>query len=423
MAADQRILDMIAHIEQGQQHLVNTVNNINATQAQVQAQNVGGGGHRRRGKDLKPPRYRGGDESLSWETFKSQWRTYAGLRYGGQPTNEDIEEMKGTLYCSIGGVASQLLTGLGPNTPAFNGAANLEQYLDQLTAVFRPATEVSLAKQKFRARKQNSAESVQVYWSVKKRLFETAYPVDFGAGRLEQFLEGFVDGLCNDQVFERVKDQGPYNTAQEVLDAALKAVATQRLAVAQGRKRDAGGLGTTVFQVDGDEPNLGLKNKNNDTPEKMDMSYINQINDDVDQLLEDDPESVADIVAEHLSQINLTGEFKGTCWTCQDYGHSSRYCPKKSRFNRGRGATPRGASGSRSIRKPFRRPAGTSLPRRDKKGQFLPAGVYTRKNIQQLFNPDDGRATDEDDDDDDGNNNNEDEEEEDEDEEGPGAGN
>ncbi len=389
---DERMNAFIQRTEQNGTAIVGVLETLAAINDNMQAaqqQHIGGGGHRRRGKDLKPPKYKGGDESLSWETFKAQWRTYAGLRYGGQPTAEDIAEMKASLFCSIGGVASQLLTGLGPTTAAFDGAATLDDYLAELTAVFRPATEVSLAKQKFRARKQHQQESVQVYHSIKKRLYECAYPVDFLAGRHDQFIESFIDGLANDSVFERVKDQGPHANPQAVLDSALKAVATQRLAVAQGRKKDVGGLGTTVFQVDGDEPQLGLKGNKYDSAEKMDLSLINQINAEVANLFEDDPDTAADIVAEHLSQLQLTGSFDGSCWTCNQYGHSSRYCPRKGNrppIRRGGGARfrPRGAAASSRGPRRGGRPTGTSLPRA-RNGQFLPAGVYTKKTINQFF--------------------------------------
>ena len=374
----------------------------------------GGGGDPRqgRGRYNKPPKYKGGADKTSWETFKAQWKAFSGLLYGNNPTVEQTAELKASIFLNITEDASQLLTGLGPGSDTFNAATTVNDYLGVLTNVYRPAAEISLAKQKFRARKQQPKEAVQYYHSVKKRLFETAYPEDFVANRHSVFIEEFSDGLHNDAVFSNVRDHAPYNTAAEVLNQALKAVATERLAVAQGRKRDAGGLGTALFQSDADEPNLGARA--HDKPEAMDLSMIEE---EVHQLIDQDPQQAEDLLSEHLANLQLAGTFNGTCWSCGEFGHSSKFCKRKKtttwRNGRGAGGAGRGGATGGTANKTFKgypRAKSTSLPRRAN-GQFLPAGVYTKKAVNQFFDETEGGAVEDDDEDEEDNREEEDEEE------------
>ena len=142
---------------------------------------------------VKPPKYNGDPDSTNWTTFRTQFLSYANLRWGEDPNDDQVNEQKTIAYLSIGKSAARLLTGLAPGSEAFQGAATLTDYLALLTDTFRPTSEVTLARQRFRQRKQDSRESVQVYANSKLELYEHAFAAEFARGEVTTLINEYAD--------------------------------------------------------------------------------------------------------------------------------------------------------------------------------------------------------------------------------------
>ena len=55
---------------------------------------------------VKPPKYNGDPDSTNWTTFRSQFTSYANLRWGLEPNEQQINEQKTIAYLSIGKTAA-----------------------------------------------------------------------------------------------------------------------------------------------------------------------------------------------------------------------------------------------------------------------------------------------------------------------------
>ena len=358
---------------------------------------------------IKAPRYDGQPEGNTWSTFRAQFTSFASLRWGDAPTEAQIIEQKKICYLSIGKSAARLLTGLGPTSAAFTGAATLEAYMQLLNNTFRPTSEVNLARQRFRQRKQDPKESIQMYGNAKEELFQHAYQDEYARGDVEILVSEFIDGIFNRSVFEHVNNNTPYATMQACVNASLKSVATQRTSVRQGRRKNTGGLVTSIFEVDSDHLRFGGATASTgvaaktDVPIPMEIGQLGQFGaedgyeayeayeEDEDQdyqsydeeayAILDDPDEAVALICEHLGQLSAHG-FSGSCYQCGVYGHSARYCPQRTRgrgqrggrgrFQRGRGGrgrfNGRGRGGAGFNR-------GTSLPvRNSANGRFVSNG-------------------------------------------------
>ena len=362
-------------------------------------------------RDVKTPRYDGQPDGNTWSTFRAQFTSYASLRWGDAPTAAQIEEQKKICYLSIGKSAARLLTGLGPTSAGFQAATTLEDYLALLNGTFRPTSEVNLARQRFRQRRQDPKESVQMYANSKEELFQHAYQDEYTRGDVGILVSEFIDGLFNRAVFEFVNNNSPYATMQACVNTALKSVATQRTSVRQGRRKNEGGLVTSLFEVDSDHlrfggatASAGVATKT-DVPVPMEignMGYVGgdegayddgwagveeeqdyqyqSLSDEAMAILDNPDEAVA-LLCEHLGALSANG-FRGNCYQCGLFGHSARYCPQRSRGRgqrggRGRFQRGRGGRGSFSGRgrggTGFNR--GTSLPvRNSTTGRFVANG-------------------------------------------------
>ena len=367
---------------------------------------------------LKPPRYDGTSDGNTWSTFREQFVSYASMRWGDEPTEAQIVQQKKTCYLCIGKAAARLLAGLGPTSTAFAGAATLDAYLTLLTNTFRPTSEINLARQRFKQRKQDPKESIQLYANSKQELYQHAYEAEYTRGEVSILIEEFIQGIYNIHVFEAVSNNAPYTTIQEAINAALKTVAVQRTSVRQGRRKDEGGLMTSVFQVDSDHLRFGgatstpAANTATDVPIPMEVGMLQQMGtageqqegdyyyyDESDQgydsftdeaasILQEDPSEALALLCEHLGALSASG-FNGNCYLCDLFGHSARYCPTKPRGRGRRGGRGRVWRGRGGPRRAWGRGRGggrgTSLPARNSaNGRFLPSGTTYKSTIGQM---------------------------------------
>ena len=370
---------------------------------------------------VKPPRYDGQIDGITWSTFRAQFASYARLRWGNpDDLNEDqIDQQKQICYLSISKTAARLLTGLGPTSAAFIAAGSLEAYLALLTGVFRPTSEVNLARQRFRQRKQDPKESIQVYANAKEELYDAGYGEEYARGDHEILVSEFIDGVFNRAVFEALSNNTPYANMQACVNAALKIVATQRSSVRQGRRKDEGGLVTSIFQVDSDNLRFGGATSSttaarNDVPVPMEIGQLGQVGggadfyeddssyggdqgevdygywgEEVAAIMEDEEVCVA-LLSEHLGALSTNG-FQGTCFDCNTFGHSARYCPTPTRRRGGRGRRgwgggrfQRGRGRGRFIGRGRGFGRGTSLPNRNpSNGRFASTTGY-KPNIGHM---------------------------------------
>ena len=257
------------------------------------------------------------------------------------------------------------MSGVCEGTPAFRDAATLHDYLEILNTVFRPVGEVTIAKQKFRERKQGQKESLQAFGAAKQALYEEAFPAEWARGDHTELIDQFILTVANLEVYTYLSLNAPYPNITECVNTGLKCVATERTAVRSGRKKDLGGLSTAVFAIDDDRIGMDVTNSaanpKSDIPVPMEMGnmgagHLGQVG-PVEYYNEDDSynwaeevendypswddagaeamsmlegnswEDVFTMLSEHLGHLSATG-FKGTCWSCNKYGHSARYCPE-----------------------------------------------------------------------------------------------
>ena len=316
----------------------------------------------------------------SWLGHLQSFRSY------GRMTGITDEMAKELLVSSIKGEKSNQCLGLGPGFPGWE-QMTYGELQTELTNIFRPASEASLAKTNYKARKQSVQESVQVYASAKKSLYLQAYPT-VDANRSVDLIEDFIAGIANYEVIRQVMNKGVFATYAEAASAAMHAVGVERELVHLGHRKDTTGLES---QTAGSQSRAERAIQTGMPPEQpMDINAIEE---------EEEEEEEGEILdsfdiqqyEDCLNALSVQGQFQGNCFRCQKFGHSARNCTSNARggtsnlYRRGGASRKRGGttSGMRSGRgrSAYRRGGlsrgSSSGTGRDHRGRFVPGNRGT----------------------------------------------
>ena len=314
----------------------------------------------------------GGDvqRDTSWDMHLQAFNSYVRL------TNMSDHMAKEMLVTSVKGPKSNLLLGLGPGAIGWDQMSFAELQVE-LTAIFRPAAEYSIARNNYKARKQAASESVQAYASAKKSLYLQAYP-KASAQTATELTNDFISGLINPDVIRSVLNKAPFKTLAEATNAALQATGAEQELVQLGFKRDTTGLES---QASYNASRAEMELQTGIRAEPMDVNALATEFEEVDLGEEIENLDLADIRQyEHcLNALTNNGVFEGNCFRCGTYGHSARNCTKFPVAKRGGRASGRSrpgfTRGSRAGAAPYRpsrggNPRAANWPARDNKGKF-----------------------------------------------------
>ena len=386
----------VARIGHFGEALINTVSRQNELFQQMILHEQQRNQHRQL-RDRLPPGTRspqwGGDSNQdpSWNMHLQSFNSFIRL------TGTTDAVAKELLVTSVKGAKSNLLLGMGPGAIGWD-QLSYEQLQAELTAIFRPAAEQSMARAMYKERKQTINESVQSYASAKKAMYLQAYP-DANAQIAQDLINDFISGMINPDVIRSVLNRGPFSTLSEATNVSLQAVGTERELVQLGFKKDTTGLESqATYNPSKAEIQLqtGIRQS-----EPMDVNALAAEIEELDFENEEVTETVdqADIQQYEycLNALTNNGVFAGNCFRCGVYGHAARTCtrlPNSRRGGRaGRARGGRGTRGGRTVTTQYRPSGGpatrsTRWPTRDNKGKFLShnrRGGQPQQNNQGLY--------------------------------------
>ena len=317
----------------------------------------------------------------SWDMHLQAFNSYVRL------TRMSDEMAKEMLVTSVKGPKSNLLLGLGPGAVGWDNLS-YRDLQTELTAIFRPAAEYSMARNNYKARKQATTESVQAYAAAKKSLYLQAYP-QANAQTATELTNDFISGLVVPEVIRQVLNKGPYNSLSAATNAALQATGAERELVQLGFKKDTTGLES---QASYNPSRAEIELQTGIRAEPMDVNALAPELDELD-LEDDQTDNVDQIDIQQyefcLAALTNNGIFAGNCFRCGIYGHSARNCSKFPATRRGgRTGRSRGSGrGGRSTTGQYRSgrggaPRPSQWPARDNKGKFLKRGGRPTQQYQ-----------------------------------------
>ena len=193
----------------------------------------------------------------TWRYHRQAWVLWD--RMIGGADLADVEQRKIALCHSLQGAASRAVQLHGPDTPGFNGAATLVNYLDLMQGVFQPPAETAMARMDFEGRNQEPREPIGEYMSDKYALYLCAEP-DPNNQNFAYLRSHILKGIHSKWVQQEVIRAAP-TTKEELQNACMTAVGQAREAyhLGVGVVTSLDGLASTTMQnrylqPRGDEP-------------------------------------------------------------------------------------------------------------------------------------------------------------------------
>ena len=246
------------------------------------------------------PKY---DGLSPYRIFEAAWTFSASLHYVGLL---ELDQQKLALLSSMQGLAIERTRLARPGQVIYDGTRTLKDYALEIYQIFSPPQESELSKSEFISCTQSRREPITTYLSTKFALYENGYPKE--EQNYEFLLTKVIAGIYSNVIKRKLNDSHP-TSKEELRVACISAVARERFAfdLNFGESTSLDGLAASTTLARGYE--------------------------------------------DEAMQIGSMKSIK--CFSCGEYGHTSRRCHKKSqRGGRGgKNSSTRGKPSTTFVRK------------------------------------------------------------------------